>query len=270
MSTIARDPLKGRDPTLERWTGERRECHRAMLLWAMQNPADRSLRAVGRAMGRSDGGMRNWQRSQCWKHRVAAYNEDADQVALDVYRREYMKDFGSLELPHVAHAVVVPLGTDLNSPAAKAAHASAIHVKSALDRATHAVEQATAQVVREHRADEADMTKRHIHLVDASLGLIARKLKADEIRVGVRDIPVLLECRDKLVRAVSGAQNGAAGPVVESARVAHAKASGGDVVCAMYEDAEELVVILGALRQRQQVDVEALSAQEAEREPAAG
>ena len=51
--------------------------------------------------------------------------------------------------------------------------------------------------------------------------------------------------------------------VVDSARVAHAKATGGDLVAAMHEDAVELVAILGALKASQGVDRQAIAQEQA-------
>jgi hypothetical protein len=85
--------------------------------------------------------------------------------------------------------------------------------------------------------------------------LIARKLKADELRVNVRDIPLLLESRDRLFNVVSGS-NSSGGVVIESTRVKQARETGTDLIEALHEDAVEMVVILGALRQTGVVEPE--------------
>lgn len=260
------DSLKGRPATLDRWPGERRDHHRALLLWAMQSPVKRSMRASARAMGISDGAVRKWKARSCWQARAEGHGEDADQYALDQYRAHYLADYGKLELPHVARFIVRPLGaTDMRDPVAQAAHDARRHTAHVIPAAHDEAEQAAAQAVANHRADQRIEAQRHIKLIDASLGLIARKLKADEVRVTVRDIPVLLECRGRLVAAVTDAASDAAGPgVVDSARVAHAKATGGDLVAAMHEDAVELVAILGALQSSRQADRDALATGHAE------
>ena len=249
------DPLKGKDPTLERWPGERVDHHRALLLWAMQDPTDRSYRAVARAMGVTDTAVRQWRGRKGWEHRIVPYGDEVDQVALDLYRVEYLADYGRVELPKVAQRVVRPMGpTDIRDPAARARHEAKVRVATAIPRAMAESEQAVAQAIVDHRTDRRKDAQRHIRLVDASLGLIARKLQADEVKVSVRDIPVLLDTRDRLVHVVTDTHEGTHGPVVESARVKHAKEVGGDVVTAMWEDAQELVAILGALRSVQSVD----------------
>ena len=148
----------------------------------------------------------------------------------------------------------------MDSPVARAAHEARVRVSEALPRASVEVERATAKAVSDYRRDIRHDAERHIKLVDASLGVIARKLKADEVRVSVRDIPVLLECRDKLVGVVGGTHAGANnGPIVETARVKHARETGGDLVTAMHEDAQELVSLLGAMVTAASVDLQALS-----------
>ena len=247
-----------RPETLDRWEGERADWHRALLLWAMQGVSLRSFRAVARAMGCSDGSIRTWAKNERWKHRVAAHGE-ADQYALDLYRQLYLADFGKLELPHVLENVVRPVGAiDLDDPAAAAAELTRERARKATGHTLAEVEQAVVQQQTTKRRDNKREAERHLKLVDAALGTIARKMKANEIRVSVRDIPLLLECREQLVRVASGASTGP-GIVVESSRVRYAKETGGDVLQAVLEDAEECTLILGALKGRQGVDLQALA-----------
>ena len=88
----------------------------------------------------------------------------------------------------------------------------------------------------------------------------------DEVKVTVRDIPVLLQCRERLVQIAAGDTSAGPGAVVESARVQHAKATGGDVVEALWDDVQDLGIILGALRSRRDADLPALATAQAEHE----
>ena len=260
MSQPTVDRLKGREATLDRWPGERRDHHRALLLFAMQGSAGRSRRAVARAMGLSDGCIRNWLRNDCWLARIHAHGEAADQDALVRYRMEYMADHGTLEVPHIAKYIIQPLGNlDLRDPATKLANEAAVRAHNAVPLAQVEAEQAVAQAVATHRRDSREIAERHIKLVDGALGVIAKKLKADEVRVSVRDIPVLIECRAHLEDVVSGTRQDGARRAVDSARLAHAKEVGGNLVEAMHEDALELVAILGALCAAKDVDVATLA-----------
>lgn len=236
--------------TMERWPGERHTHHRALLLYAMQAPSLRSGRAVGKAVGISEATARNWKKKSKWDARLSTYDhEETDEIALSMYRRLYMMDYGEAELPQVAKNILRPLGAHtLKDEGAMAAHEATKRAQNAVGDSMHAVEQVTARAVADNRRDARKDAERHIRLIDASLGLIARKLKADELRVNVRDIPLLIESRDRLFNVVSG-NTGSGAPVVESARVKQARELGTDLIEALHEDALEMVVILGALRQ---------------------
>ena len=254
----------GEPLTLDRWHAERRDHHRAMLLWAMQGPDLRSQRKVAKAHGAAEGSIRNWKRTRMWEERLAHHGKSADQYALDLYREAYMAEYGKIELPYVLSNVVRPVGgLDLDDPTAVAAEEARNRARAATGTTVAEVEQASRKVAADRKRDSRREAEKHIRLVDGALGLIARKMKANEIRVGVRDIPVLLECREKLERSVSGVSDDGAGRVVQSARVKHAKETGGDVLTAMFEDAEEVVLILGALQTRKAEDVTVLSQQDA-------
>lgn len=257
------DRLKGRAPTLERWEGERRDWHRAMLLWAMQHPEDRSNRAVARAMGVSEGSVRTWKVVRCWLARASTQGARSDQVALDMYRDEYMSDFGAHEMPHVAGNIVRAVGAvDLADPSAAAATLARDRVRNATGVTLSEVEQASVREAADRRIDVRQDAEKHLKLVDAGLGYIVGRLKLKKVRVTLGDLPKLLEARSKLVHVVNGTHGGAAGGVVKSARVKHAEDTGGDVLDAMYDDAQEVILILGALRTRKGADVEALAADE--------
>lgn len=233
---------------IERRIGERRAHHRAMLLYGIQDPSRRSIRAVARAVGKSEGAIRGWRDRGEWIQRLASVGAGSDQAALDLYRATYMTDFGSTELPLVADRVAVPIGgTTLADPTARAIHEAAVASRTVVAGSVVAAEQATAAAIADRRRSIREDADRHIRLLDASLGLIARKLRADEVRVGVRDIPVLLECRDRLVGIAAGTLGAGAASTPESVRVKAARAAGTDLVAALLDDAEELVVILRAL-----------------------
>jgi hypothetical protein len=248
--------------TLDRWQHEQSKRHRALLLYAMQGTEIRSFRAVARAMGCSEGGVRSWRDKGNWPERIAHHGNDADQYALDLYREHYLRTHGALEMPHVLENVVRPVGAlNLDDPVQAAAQLTRQRAKAATGATLAEVEQAIAVKARERTAQNANVAERHLRLIDAALGLIAKKLKGNEIRVSVRDIPVLLEYRDRLVRMAAGEEDPAK-RVVQSARVRYAKSTGQDVLQAMLEDAEECVLILGALQVRKQADVHVLAERE--------
>ncbi len=257
--------LEGRPATLDRWPGVRLLVHRALLLHAMQSPDMRSGRATSKAIGRVESTIREWRRKYAWDARIAA-SPDHDRVALDMYRHTYMKEYGAIELPFVAERMRQAFGGEVHggTEAARALQESAEARRNALPKALRVVESAVAGEMAKFKAEERTSAKRHLLLVDASLGLIAQRLKGKDIKVSLRDIPVLLECRQRLAHTIQGVQDGGHGAVVESSRVKHAKATGGDVVDAMYDDAEELVAILGVLRTRRDTDTTQLGKEQAE------
>ena len=257
--------------TLQRGSGERERIHRALLLYAMVAPDLRARRAVARAMGNSESSVRLWRTNERWEHRIEYHGEDADQIALDLYRELYMEEFGELELPHVTHGIVRPLGAVHNSsPLAAATELTRERVRVATGLTKQETEQRILLTAAQTRSDSKKVAARHIRLVDGALGVIVSKIKTKKITVSVRDIPFLIECREKLTRIAEGGEDGGAGRIVESARVKYARESGGDLLEAMAEDAEECVIILGALRSRQGVDLGQLSKDDEEAREAQG
>jgi hypothetical protein len=246
-------PLPKELATLERWTGERVKRHRAMLLWAMQAPGERSKRAVGRALGMVDGTVRKYAKRGRWSERLP--NEGSDAIALALYRELYIADFGAVELKHVARNVRLPMAEHLtDDPDGQAMHEAGERARDVAKRANQATKQAAAQALQEHQRDRKADADKHIKLIDASLGLVAKRVVKGEVRVTLRDIPVLLEYRERLVQIAGGNAVGTNGVVLESARLKHAKETGGDIVAAMHEDALELCAILGTMRGAQGVD----------------
>ena len=234
--------------TIQRRTGERRTHHRGLLLFGMQATSKRSIRAVARALGVSEGSVRNWRDRGDWLERLNNCEGPQDAECLALYRSEYLSDFGRAELPLVARNIIQPLGiTEHDNREAHEQQAETIRESRAESVAIATSEQAALSAVNDYRRDLREDTEKHIKLVDASLGLIARKLRADEVRVTVRDIPVLLECRDRLVSVVSGTHGSAGIQAVETVRVKAARKEGTDILEAMLIDAEEVLVIIRAL-----------------------
>ena len=85
-------------------------------------------------------------------------------------------------------------------------------------------------------------------LIDAAIGYIAQGIKEGDIRRTLRDLPTLLSLRNELIGTEKIEEGSRL--ISESVRVKDAKAIGGDIVDAMYEDAQEIAAILGALRMR--------------------
>lgn len=123
------------------------------------------------------------------------------------------------------------------------------------------------KVLANHLRDED--VRRQVLLIDAVLGLIAKKVQSGELRVQVSDIPQLIKAR-ALLTGLPTEQLAVAGQVQvqhththevaqESARLADARKRGGPaLLSAMQQEVAELSTILGAVPRQQVVDVQAM------------
>ena len=219
--------------SLERRKNEKHIQHRAILLYAMQHPDKRSLRRVSRAVGRPESTLRGWIKSRDWHDRSSAPN--AEDAAVKIYRRLYLKKFGHIELPEVRVNVAVPLSTiTKGDPAESSANAAVRAVDAKIEH----------EIVR-RSTNEQKVRDKHMGLVDGALGYVVNEMKAGRIRATLRDIPTLLEAR----RIIVDDQDAEKGVMVqETVRV---RTTRGDFLEAVWEDLEELRVIVGALRTRE-------------------
>lgn len=228
--------------TLERWPLERELAYRALLLYAMQHPIKRSLRAVARAIRRSQPTTQTMAFRQYWAERVDSPTAEVDAVRL--YRELYIVDWGQVELPEVEGNVAVPWG-----PGMQQAH---FIPKSPAQEAVRAADQVVVEGILKKRKAEDEIREKHIGLVDGGLGYVVREMNAGRIKASLRDIKTLLEARAILTGEADHV--GASGDVtqIESPRVRAARASGGDVLDAAAEDIAEMEALVRALRVRRE------------------
>jgi hypothetical protein len=227
--------------SLERRKNEKHIQHRGLLLYAMQHPDKRSVRCVARAIGRPESTLRGWIKTRDWFDRSSAANAENDAVS--IYRRLYLKKYGHIELPEVKINVVVPLSTVQKGDPPESP-------------ATAAVRAADAKVEHEilrRETNERQLRDNHIQLIDGALGYVVGEMKAGRIRATLRDIPTLFEARRILIDDGT-AESGVIAQ--ESVRVRTTREAGGDVLEAVWEDIEELRVIIGALRTREAEKIE--------------
>jgi len=152
-------------------------------------------------------------------------------TACSIYRALYYPTYKFREIIEVEGRLAAPFLPDTPIPASVA-------------------EEVNKAVMPDKTSHEEDLRKkkikqRHLQLVDGALGLLARKIAAGEIRCSMRDLPALLKMRDEMVEPISATNGGAI--LVESVRVRQARTKGTDLLEAMYEDAQEIMAILGAL-----------------------
>ena len=229
--------------TLDRLSRERLLGHRGLLLYAMQHPEKRSLRAVARAVGRSESTVRGWSKSWSWDLRCEV--SQCEETAIAIYRRDYLPEHGATELPEVEENVVLPLSA---SPAQEPPPSTVVEDLRKADAKVQ------TEILR-RRSDRTKTRRKHVDLVDGALGYLVKQLQDGKVRANLRDIPVLLQTRALLTgEAEDTGSTGLLG--VESVRVRVARESGGDLLEAMEQDLDECRVILGVLRSRKEAGIE--------------
>lgn len=235
--------------TLDRWVDfdEDVRQHRALLLYAMQHEPRRSQRGVARAVSVAEGTIRNWCSTFSWAPRIAGTAGRVDEQAARMYRELYAADYGPTELPEVADRVIVPLGVQPRDAGVQPLSEVEENIREA-DRL------ARDEILRKRRGDD-EVRQKHVKLVDGALGYVVKEMQAGTIRASLRDIPTLLQCRALLSGEVA-ASGGGTGTTIESMRVRVAREQGTDLLDAVYEDVEELSVILGALRGKRATEAE--------------
>jgi hypothetical protein len=258
-------------PTLERWSFEVEMHHRALLLWAMQHPGDnpmisRSKLAVSRAMGVTSVAVTHWSQKKLWQLRVEAY-VDAELAAFQLYQKLYMKKYGKLEIPHVADRMIVPIvwteSLDLRDGITSN---DAIALAKAKAQDVMSLEQQAIAGIQERRRKEKEKVEGFRSLIDMSLLEAGRLLKERRLQLSAKDIKPLLEARQELANwlATQDERQLEQRAGVESARMKHARDTGGDLVEAMWQDLLEIQTILSALRTTRDSQTEMVSQSYAE------
>lgn len=242
-------------PPLARRPDENERAHRAMLVWAMLAPEHRSQRATSIAMGCSDNAIRKWRVKHEWDQRVPdpETNVGACADAVAVFRGLYHARLGGEQVNVIRERLGAPY-PDL--PDAE---------KSVIARGIDLYDKVEREAERKRYNDETrDRNKRVKMVLDATMVRLGQALTRDDVKVTVRDLPHVLRGYELLegseVRrlmmlpdpAEEDTESSSKGePLATSQRVLQAKSSGGDVLAAMIEDAEELVVILRTLREHE-------------------
>ncbi len=228
-----------RQAQLAKQAGESQEAHRAFLLWLMQAPGRRSLRASARALKYSETHVRGWKKIFHWDERMQAIGAGADTLAARAYVAAYHRLHASREVevvrPYMVVQYVLPEGPapGLAPPPPLEGEARAIDIH------------------REIEADEAAARsqKRTRTILDAAEARLAQQLMDNRklYKVSIQDLLVIHRIR----RELGGAQGagGTGNPLATSVRVEKAAENGGDVLGALAEDHAEMGLILATLRE---------------------
>ena len=253
---------------LQKQKGEKPEHHRAILLYVMQDPGGkgRSLRAVARALSRSDGSIRAWRNRFKWEERIAALQGDAAHDAAHLYRTLYFGKHGVTEIAAVEHNLPRPFPTASDAiPEAVAEPAQQEQM-----RRLQAEEKKGAAARAAAKARDEQIRDRLFKLIEAYTGYFAQQMKEKKIRPRLADLEIIDRLLDRLesirqpVQIEKPAEPGRSAPV-ETARMRIARESGGDLLDALHDDAAEVLLILATLRdnraaQRRRTEAEALPA----------
>lgn len=247
-------------------------------------------------MGISDGTIRYWSAKHSWNRRIAltpdaewqalgAYRQLMDlqlgagqaaglRVALDVVLER-------AGLAAVRHAVLAQrqgqaAGPPVGPPAGAQADGAPEGSPAQQQPASGQPAPAAAAVLSDNELEHLDATqhlralrdsilrehlsvkdvKRQIMLIDACLGLIARKVQSGELEVRLSDIPQLLKARalltglptEQVAVQQTHQHQHQHSITVESARMREARERGGTaVLAAMQDELAELNVIMGAM-----------------------
>ena len=165
--------------------------------------------------------------------------------AQELYKSLYFAMYGMREIAMIEKYILSPVTVVGSTP------------RSVADTVTRVVEQSNP---KKSQVFTDELKRKHLTLVDAGIGYIAQGIKNGDLKRSLRDLPLLMQLRREITGENKEEKNSTI--ILESVRVKTAKANGGDIVEAMYEDAQELVAILGALASAKKVPTHAEILQE--------
>lgn len=238
----------------------------AFLLWCMQTPDSRSNRLLAKSMGTAESNIRHWKKKFAWDMR-AARSKDPEYEALRLYRSAMEKHVGQDHAKMMRAALDLVLnqagyaklresvqkqrvgiaGTDNDSTVGPITKVET----EQLDPARYLRD--LGYKIRKKHLREADVSKQ-VMLIDAVLGLIARRVQDGSLQVKVGDIPNLIKARSLLtglptehVAIQQHVEHNVT--VTETPRISAARAVGTEeaYVNALREEVTELSAVLGAI-----------------------
>ena len=224
---------KTRKPRLSKLLRRKKEseiAHRCFLLWAMQMPKKRNVRLTARASNRSEATLRDFKKRWEWVGRSSDLTSDVE--AQTMYRKLYVSKVGTKEVEIVEKNIATPISKIGTLPRS----------------ISHLVDKTIKHQERElkKKNPEEEMRRKHVGLIDAAIGYIAAGIRDGDVKPNIRDIPLLLQMRNMILKVEEA--NKTPQIVLESLRVRQAKTMGTDIIEAMIEDGEELLMILKSVR----------------------
>ena len=217
---------------LERLAEEKSIEHRALLLHAMQSPKKRSMRATSRAVGKTAPTIKAYSKRWRWEERIRNAGAAHDAVAQKIYNEVYFSEFGMREIAVIEKKICAPI-TVVGTTTQEVASAVKKTISSSAQKADTIFDES--------------LKAQHLELVDRSIQYISDMLAQGEIRVGLKDLPLMIELRSQITGEAEADRQAGSTVIAETIRVKDAKANGGDLIEAMLEDSKELVAIFEAL-----------------------
>ena len=204
--------------------------HRCFLLWAMQMPNKRNVRLTARSSNRSEATLRDFKKRWEWVDRASDITSDVE--AQTMYRKLYVSKVGTKEIEVVEKNIATPISKIGTIPRS---------VAQIVDKTIKHQERELKK-----KDPEEEMRRKHVGLIDAAIGYIAAGIRDGDVKANIRDIPLLIQMRNMILKLEDA--NKTPQIVLESLRVRQAKDTGGDIIEAMIEDGEELLMILKSVR----------------------
>ena len=223
--------------SLARLKDEKEQAHRAFLLYAMQAPKKRSQRAVSKSVSVSAPTIGDWKKRFKWEERILQGGPAHDAIAQKTYNELYFKKMGMRELAVIEKKILAPISVVGTTP------------KPIAEAVIKTVEKSVSTVNEDKQSTLFDeqMKARHLDLVDRSIQYISDSLLSGDVKVTLKDLPIMLDLRDQLTGKEKDSDQNGGSIIVETIRVKDAKKSGGDLIEAMLDDSRELVAIFEAL-----------------------
>jgi hypothetical protein len=234
------------EPTIGPRDGEKPEAHRAFILYLMLDPnhaaGGRSQNQVVRASGAPESNIRLWFKKYEWKDRCEALGPAADALAAKYYAEHYHPKHGGRSVEIIAHRMRIQ------------------YVPPAEEKLSATAKRADLATEEEKAAKGGELDPERVRLqsiIRAAKIRMSQQIARGSMRFSVSDLERLIKLEAQLNRPSLETTGGTAPAetLAKSERVLRAQAEGGDVLAAIEEDAQELMLILGSMRDHEEAKV---------------
>lgn len=232
--------------------GEKKQHHRAFLLWAMQDADKRQGRRVSKAMRVGESVVRSWRVRWAWEARVASVGDSAQARAVQQYKRDYLAEWNLVEVAVIEPNMSAPFHTFQPVSADGATGPAVQHEARRLLEAGRNRAEKAVPVTDDPAARAERMMNKGLLVIE---GLVQRmaQLVADPVEskklASKTDLSKLMrEYRETAqMLGILKAPQGAGTVLEPSYRVQLAQRRGESIIEAMRHDAEEALAVLRSL-----------------------